>query len=77
MGQVKQLDQRINEAGFLRLMPVEPYAMNLSNTLRGIQGKANIKAQSSQKQALLDLPLIKKPLLWLYDSIFRWYYDRQ
>jgi len=76
MGQVKQLDQRMNEAGYLRLMPLEPYAMNLSNTLRGLQGQAKKPAQSTAKNALLDIPVIKKPLLWLYDSIFRWYYDR-
>lgn len=77
MGQVKQLDQRMNEAGLLRLMPVEPYAMNLSNTLRGLQGQTQQQPQSAQKYRLLDLPMVKKPLLWLYDSIFRWYYDRK
>ncbi len=35
MGQVKQLDQRMNAAGLLRLMPTQPLAMNMSNTLRG------------------------------------------
>ena len=31
MGQVKQLDQRINADGYLRLMTAEPLAMNMSN----------------------------------------------
>src|SRR5512142_426612 len=34
MGQVRQLDQRMNEAGLLRLMVSDPLAMNMSNTLR-------------------------------------------
>ena len=33
MGQVRQLDTRINEKGYLRLMTEHPRAMNMSNTL--------------------------------------------
>ena len=40
MGQVRQLDQRINEAGYLRLMPVDPLVMNMSNTLRNIPSQS-------------------------------------
>jgi glycosyltransferase involved in cell wall biosynthesis len=80
MGQVKQLDQRMNEAGYLRLMPVKPFAMNMSNTLRSVPGidpKGSDKAvQAGHRRLLLDLPPVKKVLLSLYDAIFRWYYDR-
>jgi len=80
MGQVKQLDQRMNEAGYLRLMPTEALVMNMSNTLRNMPGLVS-KSENSQKVSrhhlLLDFPPIKKGLLGLYDSIFRWYYDRQ
>ena len=40
MGQVKQLDERMNAAGLLRLMVSDPLAMNMSNTLprRASQG---------------------------------------
>jgi len=79
MGQVKQLDQRVNEAGLLRLMPTQPYAMNLSNTLRGL--KADRMAQkrnpAKRRNPVLDFPPLRGLLLKLYDSIFRWYYDRQ
>lgn len=77
MGQVRQLDQRVNEAGLLRLMTAEPLAMNMSNTLRGSAAQAN-QARSPQKPArrLLDFPPLRKVLLSLYDAIFRWYYDR-
>lgn len=75
MGQVKQLDQRVNEAGLLRLMLPEPFAMNMSNTVPA-QLQADKPAKQKNKRKLIDLPLIKKPLLKLYDAIFRWYYDR-
>lgn len=80
MGQVKQLDQRINEAGYLRLMPVKPYAMNMSNTLRNVQGidpqGSHAANQVTVRRRLIDLPPIRKVLLSVYDAIFRWYYDR-
>jgi len=75
MGQVKQLDQRMNEAGYLRLMTVEPLAMNMSNTLRGVQG---LRVESGTgKRTLLDFPPVRRVLLGLYDAIFHWYYDRK
>jgi hypothetical protein len=81
MGQVRQLDQRMNEAGFLRLMVSDPLAMNMSNTLRnapgGAAGRATQRAASPRTTALLDFPPIRKTLLSMYDTIFRWYYDRQ
>lgn len=79
MGQVKQLDQRVNEAGLLRLMPTKPYAMNLSNTLRGLKADSSAPKRGSAKRRnpLLDFPPLRGLLLKLYDSIFRWYYDRQ
>lgn len=77
MGQVKQLDQRMNAAGYLRLMPTEPLAMNLSNTLRGMAVASDQRQAATQKShLLLDLPPVKKSLLAIYDRIFRWYYDR-
>ncbi len=80
MGQVKQLDQRINEAGYLRLMPVKPFAMNMSNTLRNVpgidpQGSDKAVSQASGRR-FIDLPPVRKVLLSIYDAIFRWYYDR-
>src|SRR6185369_10688967 len=38
MGQVKQLDQRMNERGLLRLMVSDPLTMNLSNTVDYVRG---------------------------------------
>lgn len=76
MGQVKQLDSRMNEAGLLRLMPVEPLVMNISNSLRGISAPATRQAGVKNRRLILDIPPIKSVLLKLYGQIFRWYFDR-
>jgi len=79
MGQVKQLDQRMNAAGLLRLMPTEPLAMNMSNT---VQNKASDpvtstrRPKSGRKNAVLDFPPVRSGLMAIYNRIFRWYYDR-
>ena len=77
MGQVRQLDQRVNDAGLLRLMVPEPLAMNLSNTVGYLRGE--LKASPARKQSLtkqvLELGPVKKILLSLYNRIFRWYYS--
>jgi glycosyltransferase involved in cell wall biosynthesis len=79
MGQVKQLDERMNSAGYLRLMPTDMLAQNMSNrvpdeyrkTLESI-GK---NPAHKKRRRWLDLPLIKNSLLAFYDKIFRWYYE--
>jgi glycosyltransferase involved in cell wall biosynthesis len=82
MGQVRQLDKRMNDAGLLRLMVSDPLAMNLSNTLgylRGELGKENEKVRRKKKEGfvhwMLELGPIKKMLLAVYNKIFSWYYS--
>jgi glycosyltransferase involved in cell wall biosynthesis len=88
MGQVRQLDKRMNDAGFLRLMVSDPLAMNMSNTLgylRGELGKENPatmlrtgvrgKKKTSLARRVLELGPIKKLLLAMYNKIFNWYYS--
>lgn len=79
MGQVRQLDQRINETGYLRLMPVEFLAQNMSNRLDWIHSPEEVKNQPSSNGGLqkrfLSQPFVKRFLLGVYDRIFRWYYD--
>ena len=80
MGQVKQLDQRMNDAGYLRLMPTEPLAMNMSNTLRNMPGMISSteeRKKTGRWYRLLDFPPLRKVLLTFYDLVFRWYYDRK
>lgn len=75
MGQVKQLDQRVNQAGLLRLMPTEPYAMNLSNTLE-IRTAAGPVSSGARKRSLKDFAPVRKTLLALYNRIFKLYYGQ-
>ncbi len=78
MGQVRQLDQRMNEAGLLRLMVSDPLAMNMSNTLgylRGELGKEQPKKKPSLGKHVLEFMPIKKILLAVYNKIFSWYYS--
>ena len=75
MGQVRQLDTRINEKGYLRLMTVEPCAMNMSNTLDDSVKVA--EQQEVKKQGFADIPVVKKVLLGVYNRIFHLYYDKR
>ena len=79
MGQVKQLDQRMNAAGYLRLMVSDPLVMNLSNTtdyVKGVYAKGQPAAQRpGLVKRLIQFAPIKKALLAVYDQIFKWYYS--
>jgi len=81
MGQVRQLDQRMNEAGLLRLMPTELLAQNMSNRLDWIHDPDEAKSKPAAaprrglRKRLLAVPPVKRVLLGLYDRIFRWYYE--
>lgn len=78
MGQVRQLDKRMNDAGLLRLMVSDPLAMNMSNTLGYLRGE--LKSAGRNKPAsigkrVLEIGFIKKMLLAVYNQIFSWYYS--
>lgn len=78
MGQVRQLDKRMNDAGLLRLMVSDPLAMNMSNTLgylRGELGKESKKQKAGFGKWMLEIGIIKKVLLVIYNKIFNWYYS--
>jgi len=78
MGQVRQLDKRMNDAGLLRLMVSNPLVMNMSNTLGYLLGE--LKSGEKRKQVsfskrLLEFGPVKKVLLAVYNKIFNWYYS--
>ena len=73
MGQVRQVDERMDAAGYLRLMPVERYAQNMSNTLPAGLSSAPVSNQRSPLKRFWELPFVKKPLLALYNMIFKLY----
>ncbi len=77
MGQVKQLDVRMNEAGYLRLMTVQPFAMNLSNSADYVKGSVAQTTKTPSQSIIkrfVSLAPVKKGLLAIYDQIFKWYY---
>jgi glycosyltransferase involved in cell wall biosynthesis len=78
MGQVRQLDKRMNDAGLLRLMVSDPLAMNMSNTLGYLRGELNQAGAGKKRIAvgkqILEVGIIKKVLLAIYNKIFNWYY---
>ena len=89
MGQVRQLDKRMNDAGLLRLMVSDPLAMNMSNTLGYLRGelmggesryaknatRPPKKKRISFGKRVLEFGPIKKILLGIYNKIFRIYYE--
>jgi glycosyltransferase involved in cell wall biosynthesis len=77
LGQVLKLDEMINARGYLRLMTDHPYTMNLSNTV-ALPDKRGItqSPRPGQHKRLADLPLIKSPLMRLYNGIFKLYYKK-
>jgi glycosyltransferase involved in cell wall biosynthesis len=78
MGQVRSLDQLINQAGYLRLTTCEPYVRHLGNRIDGIQG-IDVGGERSNKpkkgKRYLDLPFVRHSLLSIYDFIFKLYYE--
>jgi glycosyltransferase involved in cell wall biosynthesis len=75
MGQVRQLDIRVNEAGYLRLMTVDPLMQNMSNQVPDeFRKMENVRPVNRKRSKLWNFPLIKRPLMKLYDLIFRLYY---
>ena len=78
MGQVRQLDKRMNDAGLLRLMVSDPLAMNLSNTLGYLRGELKVSERRkpvSFGKRVLEIVFIRKILLTIYNKIFNWYYS--
>ena len=76
MGQVLKLDEGMNSAGMLRLMTIEPYAMNMSNTLPEDLRKEpqkQLRTKSGIARMILDIRPLKGLLMRFYDQIFRWY----
>jgi len=79
MGQVRQLDKRMNDAGLLRLMVSDPLVMNMSNTLGYLRGELKSGEKKTKRisfiKRVLEVGFIKKVLLAVYNKIFNWYYS--
>jgi len=75
LGQVRQLDERLNAGGYLRLMINKPLIQNMSNRIPADDLKINA-ASHNKKFRLRDIRLIKKILLRIHDRIFTLYYEQ-
>jgi hypothetical protein len=78
MGQVRQLDKRMNDAGLLCLMVSDPLAMNMSNTLGYLRGELKDAEKTSSPKGkkrvsfgkrVLEIGFIKKILLAVYQYL--------
>lgn len=74
MGQVRSLDEQVNQAGYLRLTTCEPQVVHMGNQVPGDTDIVSTAAEGKPRR-MVDLPLIRKPLLRLYDAIFRLYHQ--
>jgi hypothetical protein len=76
MGQVRSLDQKLNEGGYLRLCTPEPYVRHMGNRLseKPAQGTTAKQASHGLRRRLLNLPFIRGSLMRLYNQIFRIYF---
>ena len=76
MGQVRMLDERINQAGYLRLMTCDPLAQNMSNepTLQPDAIKNVMAGRQGMKKKIANIALVKNLLLAIYNQIFKLYY---
>lgn len=78
IGQVKELDIKLNKREFLRLMTAEPLVQNMSNRVPvGVSQRINNQRESKmdKKFSLKNVPILKKILLSIHHRIFRLYYD--
>lgn len=75
MGQVRQLDICINDTGYMRLMTAEPLMQNMSNQVPDEFRSVTAAPQKGKKaNRFWNNRFVHKPLMWLYDRIFRIYY---
>ena len=75
MGQVRSLDEQMNQAGYLRLTTCEPLVRHMGNQLPGLETPAQ-PAPIRRHPRIADLPAVRKSLLWVYDAIFKLYFTK-
>ena len=80
LGQVLRLDEMVDERGYLRLMTDQPYCMNLSNSVDVPASSTPAAASLHERtflQRITDFPIIRSPLMRIYNAIFKLYYERK
>lgn len=80
MGQVRSLDNRLNQMGYLRLSTAERLVKHLGNRLDDRSSQFAVHnsqpAVRNSQFAIRNLRPIRRSLLWIYDKIFRMYYSK-
>ena len=69
----RSLDEQVNQAGYLRLTTCEPLVTHMGNRVPDDASSMPV-APAQRSNHLVDLPIIRKPLLWFYDAIFKLYH---
>ena len=73
MGQVRSLDEQMNERGYLRLSATHALVKHLGNQLA--TDEQTTTAGKIRTRRWVDWAPVRKPLLWVYDRIFRLYHQ--
>jgi hypothetical protein len=74
MGQVRSLDEMMNERGYLRLAACQPLVRHMGNRLDPALGLKAPASVSQESRGFWQIPWIRQSLLKLYDWIFKLYY---
>ncbi len=75
MGQVRSLDDRLNNAHYLRLTTCEPLVRHMGNQIESDAEHNHPATIHHNRIRLVDRAFIRMPLLWLYDRIFKLYHQ--
>lgn len=75
MGQVRVLDEQLNNQGYLRLATCEPYVKHLGNRVPTTGMNTASQITSHRGKRLVDAGPVRKSLLWLYNRIFKLYFE--
>jgi hypothetical protein len=76
-GQVRWLDIRLNEKGFSRVCLPKPLIKHIGNRLDSDDEIMGLMSSKKLGRRLLDFPLIKKPLIRIYEIIFKAYFGQR
>ncbi len=81
LGDDRKLDNNVNRAGYLRLMTAEPLVRHLGNTLPSdisqtsdVDLKAHLKDGRRLRKRMLEWSPLRRMLLFIHNTIFRWYF---
>jgi hypothetical protein len=70
----RALDRKVNDLGYLRLCSLKPYVYHMGN--QPVKGSAaRPRPRPRLLRRLVWLPGVRHVLLWLYDRLFRLYFD--